>query len=67
MQAAELLAQADQLMLIAFVLPTQDLPQQSRRARFRPITLHTRLTQPARERRLDHQQPRRMRKPRTIP
>jgi hypothetical protein len=29
--------------------------------------LHTRLTQPARERRLDHQQPRRMRKPRTIP
>ena len=43
--------------LIAFVLPTQDLAQQRSRARRRPVTLDTRLTEPARERRFNDQQP----------
>ena len=67
MQPAEFLTQTDQFVLVAFVLPPQDLSEQGGRTRRRPVTLHTRLTEPARERRFDHQQPRRMRKPRTIP
>jgi hypothetical protein len=33
MQAAEILTQADQFVLVTFVLPAQDLPQQGCRAR----------------------------------
>jgi hypothetical protein len=64
MQPAQCLTQTDQFVLVAFVLPTQDLPQQGGRARRRPVTPHARLAEPARERRFDHQQP--GRKPRVI-
>jgi hypothetical protein len=64
MQPAECLTQTDQLVLIAFVLPTQDLAQQGGRVRRRLFTLHTRLTKPECERRFDHQQPHR--EPRVI-
>jgi hypothetical protein len=47
MQLAELLTQAHQFVLVAFVLPAQDLAQQGTRARHRPVALHARLTQSA--------------------
>lgn len=64
---AQLFAQANKFVLVALVLAAQDFPHQGRRARRRVITLDPRLTQAAGKRRLDHQQPGRMRKPRTIP
>ncbi|MFD1559606.1 hypothetical protein ACFSHT_28860 [Paraburkholderia silviterrae] len=67
MQTAQLLTQADQFVLVALVLAAQELPNQGSRARRRVIALDPRLTQAVGKRRLDHQQPGRMRKPRTIP
>ncbi|CAD6563028.1 hypothetical protein LMG24235_08270 [Paraburkholderia sabiae] len=43
MQPAELLTQADQFVLVAFLLPAQDFVQQGRRARRRLVTLDPRL------------------------
>jgi hypothetical protein len=43
MQPAECLAQAHQFMLVAVVLPAQDLPQQGTRARRRLVALYARL------------------------